>query len=158
MSIEPILRDADLALAESLQSDEKARLDAMTRFMRCFEQLAQEIAKGNTTWEAMRPWARERAERVQAARRALGDWQLELGRIFYDPSGDEVDAEAALDRRSQHAFAREAFRDTPVDALLAQFEDAEVDQDLQDEAVRLALDAPSYAPASHTWWRRRASE
>ena len=29
MSIEPILRDADLALAESLQSDEKARLDAL---------------------------------------------------------------------------------------------------------------------------------
>jgi len=158
MSIEPILHDADLALAESLQSDEQARLDAMTRFMRCFEQLAQEIARGNATWDVVRLWTRERAERVQAARRALGDWQLEIGRIFYDPSGNEVDAEAALDRRSQHAFAREAFRDTPVDAMLAEFEDAEVDQDFKEEAERLALDAPSYAPASHTWWRRRAPE
>ncbi|HWO19742.1 MAG TPA: hypothetical protein VNO30_13245 [Kofleriaceae bacterium] len=126
--------------------------------MRCFEQLAQEIARGNATWDVVRLWTRERAERVQAARRALGDWQLEIGRIFYDPSGNEVDAEAALDRRSQHAFAREAFRDTPVDAMLAEFEDAEVDQDFKEEAERLALDAPSYAPASHTWWRRRAPE
>lgn len=158
MSIESILHDADRALADSLQSDEKARLEAMTRFMRCFEQLAKAISEGNGTWDAVRPWAREATDRVQAARRALGDWQIDLGRIFYNPSGDEVDAEAALDRRSQHAFAREAFRDTLVDAMLAEFEDAEVDQDLRDEADRLALDAPSYAPPSHTWWRRRSQQ
>lgn len=155
MSIEPILRDADLALAESLQPDPKARLKAMTRFMRCFEQLAKEIAEGRATWDEVRPWARASAERVAAARDALGDWQIEMGKLFYDPSGDEVAAEAALDRRSQYAFAREAYRDTPVDELLAELEDAEVDRDFHEEAERLALDAPSYAPASHTWWRRR---
>jgi hypothetical protein len=152
MSIEPILRDADLALAASFQSDEKARLEAMTRFMSCFEQLAQEIANGNATWDAVRPWARERAERLRAARPALADWQLELGRLFYSPSRDEVDAEAALYRQSQHAFAREVFRDTPVDAMLAEFEDAEVDQEFHDEAIRLDLFAPSFIPRSHTWW------
>jgi hypothetical protein len=154
MPIEPILRDADLALTESLQSDEKRRLEAMTKFMRCFEQLAIEIANGNASWGAVRPWAREQARRLQAARPAFEDWQLELGKIFYS-SGGEEDTEAALDRRSQFAFAREAFRDTPVDEMLAEFEDAEVDQDFREEAIRIALDAPSYAPASHTWWRRR---
>jgi hypothetical protein len=156
MPIEPILRDAEQALADSLQNDEEARLEAMTRFMRCFEQLAIEIANGNATWDEVRPWAREHAERLQASRPALADWQLELGRIFYG-SGGEENTEAALDRRSQYAFVREAFRDTPVDAMLAEFEDAEVDQDFRDEAIRIALDAPSYAPASHTWWRRRDS-
>jgi hypothetical protein len=158
MSIDSILREADLALADSLQSDEKERLEAMTRFMRCFEHLAKEIAEGNATWDEVRPWAAERAERVQAARPALAAWQHELGRIFYIAPRGEEEAEAALDRRSQHAFAREAFRDTPVDAMLAEFEDAEVDQDFRDEAIRIALDAPSYAPASHTWWRRRDTE
>jgi hypothetical protein len=47
---------------------------------------------------------------VQAARRALGNWEIEMG-----------------------------------------------DQDFK-EAERIALDAPSYASPSHTWWRRRSAE
>lgn len=158
MSIDPILRHADLALADSLQSDEQARLEAMTKFMRCFEELAKVIAKGDATWDDVRPWAAGHAEHVLVARPALVDWQHDLGRLFYITSRGEEEAEAALDRRSQHAFAREAFRDTPVDTMLAEFEDAEVDQDFKEEAERIALDAPSYAPPSHTWWRRRSSE
>jgi hypothetical protein len=157
MSVEPILRDADQALEESRQTEEKVRLQAMTRFMRCFERLAIEIAEGNATWDEVRPWAAERVERVRAAWPALTDWQHELGRIFYIASRGEEETEAALDRRSQHAFAREAFRDTPVDEMLAEFEDPEVDQDFKEEAERIALDAPPYAPPSHTWWRRRAA-
>lgn len=60
--------------------------------------------------------------------------------------------------RAQYAFAREAFRDTPADALLAEFEDAEVDQEFHDEAVRLDLFAPSFVPRSHTWWTWSTSE
>ena len=152
MSIELLLRDADLALADSLQSDEKTRLEAMTRFMSCFEQLAREIAKGNATWDAVRPWAHRAAERMRAARSVSGDWQIEMGRLFYSASRDEVDAEKALYWRSQYAFAREAFRDTPADEMLAEFEDAEIDQEFHDEAVRLDLFAPSFIPRSHTWW------
>ena len=157
MTTESILHDADLALADALQSDPKARLDAITRFMHAFDDLAREIFSGHGSWDAVRPWARDAVERVLAARPALGEWETEMGQLFYSASRDESDAEAALDRRSQHAFAREAFRDTPINALLAKFEDAEVDQDFHDEADRLALDAPSYAPASHTWWRHKVA-
>lgn len=155
MTIETILQDADRALVDSQQSDPKARLEAITRFMRTFEDLAREIASGNGSWDSVRPWARNATERVRAARPALADWEIEMGQLFYNASRDESDAEAALDRRSQHAFAREAFRETPIDAMLAEFEDADVDQDFHDEADRLALDAPSYAPTSHTWWHQR---
>lgn len=155
MTIEQILHDADLALAGALQDDPEPRLEAMTRFMHSFEQLAKELEQSGDTWDAVRAWAREHAERLIAARPAIVDWQFELGRIFYNPTGDEVDAEIALDRRSQYAFAREAFRDTPADELLAGFEEPEVDQKFRAEAERLALDAPSYAPADHTWWRDR---
>jgi hypothetical protein len=95
---------------------------------------------------------------LQAARSAFGDWQLELGRIFYVAARGEEEAEAALYRRSQFAFAREVFRDTSVEPMLTKYEDAEVDQDFQDEAVRLELFAPSFIPRSHTWWSWPASE
>ena len=153
MTTETILRNAELALAEALDSDPARRLDAVTRFMRAFEDLARDIAVGRGDWDAVRPWARSMVERVSAAWLALGEWELEMGRLFFSASGDERDAENALDRRSQHAFAREAFRGTPVDVMLAEAEDAEVDQDFHDEAVRLGLGKPSYVPATHTWWR-----
>lgn len=155
MTTETILQDADRALTEAQGDDPKLRLAAITRFMRTFYDIAQQISAGNGSWDGVRSWARDIADRVAAARPALGAWQRQMGDLFYDPSRDEVDAEAALDRRSQHAFAREAFRDTPVDAMLAGYEDAEVDQEFHDEAVRLALDAEQFVPASHTWWRNR---
>jgi len=155
MTVETILQEADRTLAESLQGDPNARMDAITRFMRSFEELARQIASGGGTWDDVRSWARDAVERVRAARLALADWEIAMGQLFYKPSGDETDAEAALDRRSQHAFAREVFQGTPVDLMLAEFEDAEVDQDFHEEAERLALDAPSWVPRSHTWWRWR---
>jgi hypothetical protein len=157
MMLANILETADRALADAQQGELPGRVDAITRFMRAFEDLARQIAIGSGTWENVRPWALGAVDRVQAVRSALADWEIEMGNLFYRPSGDEVDAEAALDRRSQHAFAREAFRGTPVDAMLAEFEDAEVDQDFHEEAARLALDAPSWVPRSHAWWRWRDS-
>ena len=64
------------------------------------------------------------------------------------------EVEAALDRRSQHAFARELFRDAPADELLARYDDPKVDEDFRAAAEHVALDAPSYVSASHPWWRR----
>lgn len=118
--------------------------------MRSFDQLAREVAKGAATWDETRGWAIRNAERVVAAEAALSDWEIEMGRIFH---GNEEDAERALDRRSQHALAREVFRGTPADELLAAYEDADVDREFQDEAQRLALDGPSWLPRTHTWWR-----
>jgi hypothetical protein len=156
MTIDALLKHASDALDGALHAaDEKARLAAITRFMRTFGDLAKEISAGHGSWDDVRPWAHGIAERVLGAREALGDWQLDIGRLFYDPTRDEVDAEAALLRRSQQAWAREAFSDTAVDALLAEFEDPEVDREFRAEADRIALDPPEYAPASHTWWRRR---
>jgi hypothetical protein len=156
MTIDSLLKHASDALDGALHAaDEKAWLAAITRFMRTFEDLAKDIAAGHGSWDDVRPWAHGIAERVRAARPALEDWELEMGHLFYTASGDEVDAEAALDRRSQHAWAREAFRDTPVDAMLAEFEDPEVDREFRERADQLALDPAEYAPASHTWWRRR---
>jgi hypothetical protein len=155
MTLEAILQSADRALADARQNDPNVRFEAITRFMGAFNALAREIASGNGSWESVRPWAREAVERVRAARSALAVWEVAIGQLFYSPSGDETDAEAALERRSQHAFAREAFRGTPVDSMLAEVEDAEVDKDFHEEAERLALDAPSWVPRSHTWWRWR---
>jgi hypothetical protein len=146
-----ILADADAALAGALEGDERARLAAMTRFMRAFEELAQAVARGAASWDDARPWAQRTAAQLVAAEPALEAWELEQGALFY--GGGEERVERALDRRSQHALARELFRGTPVDELLAAYEAADVDADMRDEAHRIALDGPSYLPRSHTWWR-----
>lgn len=153
MITDAILREAELALMDACADDSKLRLQAMTRFMRVFEDLARDIAASQGDWEAVRSWARTLVERVVAAWLALGEWELEMGELFFSALRDERDAENALYRRSQHAFAREAFRGTAVDAMLADAEDAEVDQDFHDGAIHLGLGRPSYIPASHTWWR-----
>ena len=145
-----ILAEADVALAAALDGDLRVRLDAMTRFMQSFERLAREVAKGTATWDEVRPWATRNADRLVAADDAVSDWEVEMCQIFH---GGEEDAERALDRRSQHALAREVFRGTPADELLAAYEDEQVDRDFRDEAERLALDAPDYVPRTHTWWR-----
>jgi len=119
--------------------------------MRSVQRLAEAVAAGITTWDALRPWARVHAEAVCAADPAISDWELDMGRFLY--RGGEEGIEWALDRRSQHAFARELFRDTPADELLAAYEDAEVDKDFREAAARVALDAPDYVPTTHTWWR-----
>ncbi len=148
-----ILADADAALAASLEGEPRKRLTSMTHFMMCFERLAREVAKGNATWDEARPWALRNAERLCATEDTMSDWEVEMGRTFYH--GGEEEAERALKRRSQHAFARELFRGTPADDCLAAFEAEDVDHDFQDEAERLALDAPDYVPRTHTWWRWR---
>lgn len=152
MSItEKILAEADSALAAACEGEPRARLEAMTRFMRTFEQLAREVAKGAATWDEARLWASRNAGRLVAAEEALADWEVEMCRIYY--SGGEEEAERALDRRSQHALARELFRDTPADELLASYEDKHLDQEFREQAERVALDGPDYVPRSHTWWR-----
>jgi hypothetical protein len=145
-----ILAAADTALATVLNSQGRERLDAMTEFMCAFERLAREVANGTTTWDEMRLWATRIADRFVAAEDALSDWEVEMARIFH---GNEEDAERALDRRSQHALARELFRGTAADEMLAAYEDEDVDREFQDEAHRLALDGPSWLPHTHTWWR-----
>ena len=146
-----ILATADSALMAALKSEGRARLQAMTDFMHSFERLACTVANGEATWAEMRPWAERTAEQLCSAHDALTAWELELGEHFYD--GGEERAERALTWRSQHAIARELFRDTPAHELLAAYEDNEVDGDLRDRAERLALDRPSWAPQTHTWWR-----
>jgi len=147
-----ILAEADSALLTSLNSDGPVRLQAMTDFMNSLERLARAVADGQDTGAA-RPWAIHTAEQLYLAGGALSDWEQELGELFY--GGGEERAERALVRRSQRAIARELFRDTRADELLAAYEDEDVDRDLLDRAERLALDRPSWVPRSHTWWRSR---
>lgn len=150
--LEEILAQADDALSSASIGEVEERRDAIGKLMRCFEQLAREIVQGATTWEAMAPWATRNAERVRAAREAIKAWDAETGDLFYSPNGGEEEAEAALKRRSRHAFAREIFRGTSAEDLLASLDSEEFDRDLHEEAVRLELFAPSYVPRSHGWW------
>jgi len=149
--VNTILAEAEAELTTALTSDPHERLMAMTRFMHAFEQIGREVAAGAATWDDTRPWAARNAERLQSARSALNAWEFEMGQLFYH--GGEEDALRAFNRRTQHAFAREVFRDTPADEMLANYEDDEVDAEFHDEAERLALDGPSWAPRTHTWWR-----
>jgi hypothetical protein len=123
----------------------------MTTFMSSFEQLARAVADGNATWAEARSWAERTSEKLCSARDALADWEQALGEHFYH--GGEERAERALGWRSQHAIVRALFSDTPADELLAAHEDQEVDRDLRDRAERLALDRPSWASQTHSWWR-----
>lgn len=150
---EATLAEADAELTAALEGDQRAKLDAMTKFMLSVEQLAREVASGGATWDEMRSWAVCHADKLCSAHDALTDWEFEMGQIFYH--GGEEDAERALRRRSQHALARELFRDTPADAMLAAYEDEEVDREFRDEAERIAIDAPDWIPSSHIWWRRQ---
>lgn len=145
-----ILAEADTALRGSLVGEPKPRLVAMTHFMNSLERLAHEVTKGNATWDEARSWAQHSADRIWEAREAINDWHAETGDMLY--SGGEEGAEPALYRRSQHAFARELFRDTPADEFLAAFDTEDVDQDYREAADRLDLVAPDYIPTSHTWW------
>lgn len=149
-----ILVDADAALMTAMTSQGSNRLQAMIRFMDSFERLAREVDQGAATWDEARPWALRNAERLCAAHDALTDWQLELGRLLYN--GDEEAVERALDRRSQHALARELFHGTPADEMLAGYEAEDVDRDFRARADGYALDLPSWFPRSHTWWRWKA--
>jgi len=146
-----ILADADSALAAATASQGRERLRAMIRFMDSFERLARGVEKGEARWDEARPWALRNAERLCDARDALTDWELELGDLLYN--GDEEAVERALDRRSQHALARELFRGTPADEMLAGYEAEDVDRDFRARADGYALDGPSWFPRSHTWWR-----
>jgi hypothetical protein len=150
--IDDILAAADTALTAALKSQGRERLEAMTQFMSSFERLAREVAKGTATWDETRPWATLNVDRFIAAEDALSDWEVDMAQIFH---GNEEDAERALDRRSQHALAREVFRGTAAEEILGAYEDKDVDREFQEEAQRLALDAPSWIPRTHTWWRWR---
>jgi hypothetical protein len=156
MSIaEEILASAEADLAIAREGEPTERLAAITRFMRAFEALAIEVAGGRATWAEAGDWAAHNADGLRSAREAVSDWEVEMGRI--NNHGGEEEAISALRRRSQHAFARAAFRGTSADELLAGFEDAEFDAELRDESERIALDAEAWHPASHTWWRQRDS-
>jgi hypothetical protein len=90
---------------------------------------------------------------LRAAERAVDDWALKMGRVFHH--GGEEEAERALEMRSQYQYAYDLFRGTSAEDVLAGRVTEEGDQEFRDEAERLALDPPSHAPASHTWWRRQ---
>jgi hypothetical protein len=149
---EQILADAEAALGAAL--DETAlrnvRRDAMGRLMKAFEQLAQQVAQGTATWDEARRWGQRNAQRFCDARDALADWQSELAKWF--DFGNEEEIECALDRRSQHAFAREVFAGTDADELLATYESEEGDAEFRQRAELIRLYAPHHAPRSHTWW------
>jgi hypothetical protein len=152
LNVEQILAQADGALAKASIGEPTARREAIGKLMQCFEQLAREVAQGVTSWEAVRSWAQQNAERVRAARQTIKAWDAETGDMFYSPSGGEEEAEAVLKRRSRLAFAAEVFRGTSAAEALAGLESEEFDRDLHEEAARLELFAPSYIPRSHHWW------
>jgi len=149
--VNTIQAEAEADLTTALSSDPHERLMAMTRFMRVLERIGREVAAGTATWDDTRPWAARNAERLRSARSAFNAWEHEMWRCCYH--GGEEDALRALARRTQQAFAREVFRDTPADEMLTEHEEAQFDADLRDEAERIALDGPSWLPRTHTWWR-----
>lgn len=152
MTREHLLATLDASLAATQSGDDRQRYEALTSFMLSLELLAREIARGAITWEALHAWAAPRADRLCSVRDALTDWEYEMGRIF--SHGGEEEAELALRRRSQHALARELFRGTAAEELLASYEDEQFDGELRAEAERIAIDALDWVPHSHTWWRR----
>jgi hypothetical protein len=112
------------------EKDDEEGIAAITRFMRTIEEVARLIDAGDGSWENVHEWAAHNTDRMLSTRSALATWEIELGHLFYSADRTEQEAEAALDRRSQHAFAREAFRGTEAEGLLVSFEDAEVDEDV----------------------------
>jgi hypothetical protein len=151
MATEQILEEADAALTAALDetATRHARKTAMTALMRTFDALAKDVAKGTATWEQARPWGQRNAERFYEAQSALNDWQRELADLS---GGNEEEMEWSLDRRSQHAFAREVFAGTVADELLATYESEEGDADLRRRADLYKLDPPDHVPRTHTWW------
>jgi len=123
--VNTILAEAEAELIAALTPDPHARLAAMNRFMKALERVARQVAAGDASWDDMRSWAARNAEQLRSARQALSDWEVEMGRFIHE--GGEERIEWALARRSQHAFAREVFRDTPADEMLAAYEDDDVD-------------------------------
>ena len=153
-TLDEILTRADEALAAAAAGEPDARRRAIGTFMQCFEQLAREVAAGATSWEAAAPWAARTADQVRAAGASIKAWDAESADLLYSPSGGEEEMDAALRRRSRLAFAREVFRGTAADEVLAALEEKEFDHDLHEEAVRIEMFAPSHIPRSHTWWAR----
>jgi hypothetical protein len=154
-SADPLLGSAEAALTAARDGNPDDRVKAMTQFMSVMEALAHEVSNGTFSWDELRPWAVRNADRLRAARDAVSDWEVELGSMFNH--GGEEEKEQALTWRSQHAFARELFRGTPGDELLAGFEDAEMDADYRAASERIPLDGEVWYPASHTWWRTSSS-
>jgi len=149
--VNAILAEAEAELTAALSTDPHKRLAAINRFMKALERVARQVAAGEASWDDTRPWAARNAEKLRSARQALSDWEVEMGRFVHE--GGEERIEWGLDRRSQHAFAREVFRDTPADEMLAAYEDDDEDKDFREAAELAALDGPSWLPRTHTWWR-----
>lgn len=150
-STDEILARADKALSITTSEDKHASLRAITELMKSFELIARKVAHGDATWDAARAWALANEAPFRAARAALQAWELEKAELFYH--GGEEEAERALARRSQRAFARELFRGTPADEMLSSFDDEEIDEEFRAEAERIAIDAPDWVPRGHRWWR-----
>lgn len=147
-----ILAQADEHLtAAELGSDHRGKLAAFSQFMRSLEQLAQLIWKGSSSWDEARSWGKLHAERFARLQEPLNAWEIEMEELLH---GGEEECEWALDRRSQHAVARELFLATPADEALAAYEDSQVDEALRQKAEWCSITAPEWAPPSHTWWHR----
>jgi hypothetical protein len=100
---------AEHAARAAGSTDLVARRVHMSRFMGVIEEIAERIAAGKGSWEALQSFAQRTAPLVLAAREELLRWSGTIWNGAY--SGGEEDAELAL-RRSQEEFARELFRGT----------------------------------------------
>ncbi|MEZ4363306.1 MAG: hypothetical protein R3B48_24230 [Kofleriaceae bacterium] len=149
-SLDEILDGAAGALGAANSEDAAERLLHMNHFMLAFERLSQLNLDRLDALPAVRTWATKNARPLMAARRALEDWSLESGRLFY--GGGEEEAERALERRSRFQVVCEVFRATDAGEWLQAFASDDVDQDYREQAAQCALDPPDWVPRSHTWW------
>jgi len=121
----------------------------MAEVMQAIWRVAKEVADGRLTWSDVRNCTSALSGALVDARNALDDWDCKTGDYAQD---GEDGAVLALERRSQLAFARQVFADTPADARLSLYEDAEFDAELHQLAVDFHLTPDDWVPRTHTWW------
>jgi hypothetical protein len=151
--LDEILEKAATDLVAANSEDGGERLRYMGSFMMAFEKVARLMPWPSPPSQALRLWAIQNALLLMDTRRALEDWSLESGRLFY--GGGEEEAERALERRSRFQLACDVFRETAAEDWLEAYASDEVDQDYREQAEQCGLDPPDWVPRSHTWWRWR---
>lgn len=148
-------RSQRLATIEELTASAKQFLHEGTvlRFMEIVVEFGRHVAQSETTWAALRGVAEELSPLVCAQQTKLQGWTAALS---WASVSDEPDACDVVERRSELELARTWFRDTPAGELFDHIQtDSYDDAQYKALAIEYFMEAPPWAPMSHTWWVRR---
>lgn len=139
------------ALAKAARRETRAeqRTD-LAPLLQAASAYAEEVARGEDTWEPIRQWAAANAQLAIDAQSGFESWSAAIADMFY--GGGEEEVEKAFTQQSQLALLCDLFRGTEAEAGLALLDSAEVDEDYRRAAEQFHLEAPSWVPRSHSWW------